>query len=91
MQTRHPGPESAPRRLDWFTDNIEPDGQQIWSIRPEATKDAAQTVILSRENSWLLQLLLNEIAQNRTIPFAETRQAILQAMYRAHDPSQRTR
>jgi hypothetical protein len=82
--------ESTEERLDWFTHDIEPDGQQICSIRPRATKDVGQRVILDRENSRLLQLLLNEIAQDGTIPFAEARQAILRAVYRAHRLNQPT-
>ena len=34
MQTRHPAPEIAEERLDWFSYNIEPDGTQICAIRP---------------------------------------------------------
>ncbi len=82
--------ESAEQRLDWFTHDILPDGQQICAIRPDATKDVGQRLILSREDSRLLQLLLSEIAQHRAIPYTETRQAILRAMYRAHRPNQRT-
>jgi hypothetical protein len=83
MSTRVPAAESVQERFDWFTYDIDADGQQICAIRPEMTKDAGQRLVLSRVNSRLLQMLLNEVAQDRAIPFAETRQAILRAMYRA--------
>jgi len=91
MQCRDLGPESAQERLEWFTHDILPNGQQICAIRPEATKDVAQRIALSRDYSWFLQLLLSEIAQDRAIPFAETHQAILRAMYSAQVLSQPTR
>jgi len=41
--------------------------------------------VLDRRASQLLQLLLSEIAQDNTIPFPQTRQAVLKALRRAHD------
>ena len=77
-------------RLDWFTHDTEPDGQQICAIRPEATKDVARRLVLSRDDSRVL-LLLNEIAQDRAIPLADSRQVILCALYRAHGLNSPTR
>jgi hypothetical protein len=82
--------ESTVERLDWFTYDIEPGGQQICAIRPHTIRDVTQRVVLSRDHSRLLQLLLNEIAQDNSIPFGEPRQAILRAMYRAHHPTPRS-
>jgi hypothetical protein len=69
---------------------MEPDRRPICAIRPKATKDVAQRVVLSRDVSRLLQLLLHEIAQENSIPFTETCQAVLRAMHRAHRPNQPT-
>jgi len=83
MQTRHPAPEIAEERLDWFTYNIEPDGTQICAIRP--ARRCNDGVVLDRRASQLLQILLNEIAQDNTIPFPQARQAVLRALRRAHN------
>ena len=83
MQTRHPAPEIAEERLDWFTYNIEPDGTQICAIRP--VRRCNDGVVLDRRASQLLQVLLNEIAQDNTIPFPQARQAVLRALRRAHN------
>ena len=83
MQTRHPAPEIAGERLDWFTYDIEPDWTQICAIRP--ARRCNDGVVLDRRASQLLQVLLNEIAQDNTIPFSQARQAVLRALRRAHD------
>ena len=83
MQTRRPAPEIAEERLDWFTYDIEPDGTQICAIPP--ARRCNDGVVLDRRASPLLQVLLNEIAQDNTIPFPQARQAVLRALRRAHD------
>ena len=83
MQTQHLAPDIAEQRLDWFTYDIQPDGTQICAIRTAGRSHAG--IVLDRRASQLLQLLLNEIAQDRTIPFPQTRQAILKALRRVHD------
>ena len=83
MQIGHPALEIAEERLDWFTYDIEPDGTQICVIRP--ARQCNDGVVLGRRASQLLQVLLNEIAQDNTIPFSQARQAVLRALRRAHD------
>ena len=83
MQTRHPTEEIAEEWLDWFTYDIEPDGTQICAIRPARNRNDG--VVLDRRASQLLQILLNEIAQDNTIPFPQPRQAVLSALRRAHN------
>ena len=83
MQTQHLAPDVAEERLDWFTYDIQPDGTQICAIRSAARSRA--DIVLDRRGSQLLQLLLSEIAQDNTIPFPQTRQAVLKALRRAHD------
>ena len=83
MQTRHPTEEIAEEWLDWFTYDIEPDGIQICAIRPARNRNDG--VVLDRRASQLLQILLNEIAQDNTIPFPQARQAVLRALRRAHN------
>jgi len=83
MHTRHPAPGSTEARLDWFTYDIEPDWTQICAIRP--ARRCNDGVVLDRRASQLLQVLLNEIAQDNTIPFSQARQAVLRALRRAHD------
>ena len=83
MQTRHAAPKIAEEWLDWFTYDIEPDWTQICAIRP--ARRCNDGVVLDRRASQLLQVLLNEIAQDNTIPFSQARQAVLRALRRAHD------
>jgi len=83
MQTRHPTEEIAEEWLDWFTYDIEPDGTQICAIRPARNRNDG--VVLDRRASQLLQILLNEIARDNTIPFPQARQAVLRALRRAHN------
>jgi hypothetical protein len=83
MQTRHPAAEIAEERRDWFTYDIEADGTQICAIRPARKRNDG--VVLDRRASQLLQVLLNEIAQDNTIPFPQARQAVLRAPRRAHN------
>ena len=83
MHTRHPAPEIADERLDWFTYDIEPDGTQICVIRP--ARNPNDGVVLDWRASQLLQVLLNEIAQDNTIPFPQARQAVLRALRRVHN------
>ena len=84
MQTRYPTLEIAEERLDWFTYDIEPDGTQICVIRP--ARRCNDGIVLDRGTSQLLQLLLDEMAQDITIPFPQARQAVLRALRRAHNP-----
>ena len=83
MQTQHLAPGIAEERLDWFTYDIQPDGTQICAIRTAGRSHA--NIVLDRRASQLLQQLLSEIAQDSTIPFSQTRQAVLKALRRAHD------
>jgi hypothetical protein len=83
MQTRHAAPEIADERLDWFTCDIEPDGTQICAIRP--ARKRSDGVVLDRRASQLLQVLLNQIAQDNAIPFPQARQAVLRALRSAHN------
>jgi hypothetical protein len=84
MQTRHAAPEIAEEWLDWFTYDIEPDGTQICAaIRPARRPDDG--AVLDRRNSQLLQVLLNEIAEDNAIPFPQARQAVLRALRSAHN------
>jgi hypothetical protein len=83
MQTRHAAPKIAEEWLDWFTYDIEPDGTQICAIRPARRPNDG--VVLDRPTSQLLQVLLNEIAQDNAIPFPQTRQAVLRALRSAHN------
>ena len=83
MQTGYPAREIAEERLDWFTYDIQPDGTQICAIRSAGRSHA--DIVLDRRASQLLQLLLSEIARDDTIPFPQTRQAVLKALRRAHD------
>jgi hypothetical protein len=88
MQTQHLAPDIAEERLDWFTYDIEPGGIQICAIRAAGRSHA--DIVLDRRASQLLQLLLSEIAQDNTIPFPQTRQAILKALSRMHDQQRPT-
>jgi len=83
VQRQHLAPEIAEERLDWFTYDIEPDGIQICTIR--SARRCNDGVVLDRRTSQLLQVLLNEIAQDNTIPFPQARQAVLRALRRAHN------
>ena len=87
MQTQHLAPGVAEERLDLFTYDIQPDGTQICAIRSAGRSHA--DIVLDRRASQLLQLLLSEIAQDHTIPFPQTRQAVLKALRRAHDQHHR--
>ena len=83
MQTRYPTPEIAEEWLDWCTYDIEPDGTQICVIRP--ARRCNDGIVLDRGASRLLQLLLNEMAQDITIPFPQARQAVLRTLRRAYN------
>jgi hypothetical protein len=83
MQTGYPARDIAGERLDWFTYDIEPDGTQICVIRTAGRSH--DDLVLDRRTSQLLQVLLNEIAQDNTIPFPQARQAVLRALRRAHN------
>jgi hypothetical protein len=83
MQTRHPARNIAEQRLDWFTYDIESEGAQICAIRTAGRSHGE--LVLDRRTSQLLQVLLNEIAQDNTIPFPQARQAVLRALRRAHN------
>jgi hypothetical protein len=89
MQTRHPVPGIAEEWLDWFTYDIEPDGIQICAIR--SARRSNDGVVLDRRTSQLLQVLLNEMAQDNTIPFPQARQAVLRALRRAHNQRRPTK
>jgi hypothetical protein len=83
MRTGYPARDIAGERLDWFTYDIEPDGTQICVIRTAGRSH--DDLVLDRRTSQLLQVLLNEIAQDNTIPFPQARQAVLRALRRAHN------
>ena len=83
MQTGYPAREIAGERLDWFTYDIEPDGTQICATRTAGRSH--DDLVLDRRTSQLLQVLLNEIAQDNTIPFPQARQAVLRALRRAQN------
>jgi hypothetical protein len=83
MQTGYPAREIAGERLDWFTYDIEPDGTQICAIR--SVGRSHDDLVLDRRTSQLLQVLLNEIAQDNAIPFPQASQAVLRALRRAHN------
>ena len=87
MQTGYPAREIAGERLDWFTYEIEPDGpRSAPSARPaDLVTVSCLTGVLDRRTSQLLQVLLNEIAQDNAIPFPQARQAVLRALRRAHN------
>ena len=73
---------SSESLLEWFTHDILPDGGQICSIRPFLAL-AAERIVLSREQSALMQSLLSEIAREDCVPFAAAKQAVLRAFVRA--------
>ncbi len=83
MQTRYPTPEIPEERLDWFTYDIEPDGTQICVIRSAARSNDG--IVLDRRTSQFFRLLLDEMAQDNTIPFPQARQAVLRALRRAYN------
>ncbi|HEY1432021.1 MAG TPA: hypothetical protein VGF39_10410 [Stellaceae bacterium] len=83
MRTGYPARDIAGERLDWFTYDIEPDGTQICVIRTAGRSH--DDLVLDPRTSQLLQVLLNEIAQDNTIPFPQARQAVLRALRRAHN------
>jgi hypothetical protein len=83
MQTGYPARDIAGERLDWFTYDIEPDGTQICVIRTAGRSH--DDLVLDRRTSQLLQVLLNEIAQDNTIPFPQARQAVVRALRKAHN------
>ena len=83
MQTGYPARDIAGERLDWFTYEIEPDGTQICAIRSAGR--SRDDLVLDRRTSQLLQVLLDEIAQDNAIPFPQARQAVLRALRRAHN------
>ena len=89
MQTGYPARDIAGERLDWFTYDIEPDGTQICVIRP--TRRSQDDLVLDRRTSQLLQVLLNEIAQDNTIAFPQARQAVLRALRGAHNQRRPTK
>jgi hypothetical protein len=83
MQTEYSAREIAEERLVWFTYDIEPDGTQICAIRTAGRSH--DDLVLDRRTSQLLQVLLNEFAQDNAIPFPQARQAVLRALRRAHN------
>jgi hypothetical protein len=83
VQRQHLSPEIAEERLDWFTYDIEPDGIQICVIHSACRSNDG--IVLDRRTSQFLQLLLNEMAQDNTIPFPQARQAVLRALRRAYN------
>jgi hypothetical protein len=89
MQTGYPARDIAGERLDWSTYDIEPDGTQICAIR--TTGRSQDDLVLDRRTSQLLQVLLNEIAQDNTIAFPQARQAVLRALRRAHNQRRPTK
>ena len=89
MQTGYPAREIAGERLDWFTYDIESDEAQICAILTAGRSH--DDLVLDRRTSQLLQLLLNEITQDNTIPFPQARQAVLRALRRAHNQRRPTR
>ena len=89
MQTGYPAREIAGERLDWFTYDVEPDGTQICAIRSAGR--SRDDLVLDRRTSQLLQVLLNEIAQDNAIPFPHARQAVLRALRRAHNQRRPTK
>ena len=73
MQTPHLAPDIAEERLDWFTYDIQPDGTQICAIRSAGRSHAV--IVLDRQASQLLQLLLSEIAQDNSRSRKRVRQS----------------
>jgi hypothetical protein len=68
--------------LEWFTHDILPNGRQICSIR-QIQPPLPNRLVLDEEVSMLLQLVLTEIASDRSLPFGATKQAVLRAFMRA--------
>ena len=89
MQIEYPARDIAGERLDWLTYDIEPDGTQICAIRSAGRPH--DDLVLDRRTSQLLQVLLNEIAQDNAIPFPQARQAVLRALRRAHNQRRPTK
>ena len=65
--------------LDWSTIDILPDGNQVNAVYA-VTKPRAPRVHLTPSASRLLQTLLNEIAADGGVPFANAKQAVLRAI-----------
>ena len=70
------------RHLEWFAYDILPNGRQICSIR-QVEPSSVNRLVLDESISTLLQVLLNEIASDRSIPFGSAKQAVLRAFMRA--------
>jgi len=68
--------------LEWFTHDILPNGRQICSIR-QIRPPLPNRLVLDEEVSTLLQVVLTEIASDRSIPFGSAKQAVLRAFIRA--------
>jgi hypothetical protein len=68
-------------RLDWYTTAIAASGQQLMCVRPPLVTSPAPTVFLDETHSALLARVLNELAQDTTIPWPAARQAALRAFY----------
>lgn len=65
------------RHLDWYTTKILEDGSQVIHICPTLSKDPEDIIELDSEQTRLLMALLDQIANDTTLPWCEARQAIL--------------
>jgi hypothetical protein len=73
-------------RLDWFTADILEDGEQVVHIRPTLSKNPTDVIELDRGETRLLMAILDQIVANQSLPWPETRQAILRGFVTALRP-----
>lgn len=66
---------------DWFTHAILDDGTQLIAIRPTLSRNHADTIVLTRGTSILLNTLLSTLANEPEIGWSAARQACLRSFH----------
>jgi len=73
-------------RLDWFTTKITDEGGQLLHIRPSESTSTDDTLFLDEQHSNLLTEILDQVANDHSLPWSATRQAVLRAFVKVLGP-----
>lgn len=73
----------ALNNLQWFTTRISSLEDHLIHIRDERSRSPDSTLYLDRAQSKLLTAILNELADDQTIPWSAARLAVLKAFWKA--------
>jgi len=72
--------------LDWFTTKITDEGGQLLHVRASESTSTDDTLFLDEEHSNLLTEILDQVANDHSLPWSATRQAVLRAFVKVLGP-----